>query len=357
MQYDIAQSTTSQLTGTVKDFQIGNARLDEGTSGGRWTNEDFVTFFKYYSNIPQLKQAVDSLAMWSTGRGYTCDAETQVILDHIQGWGEDSFDTIMRNMLIIKKINGDAYAEIIREGNTIINLKPLNPSNVTVLVNEQGMIEGYEHRNGDGKVKKIKRADMFHISNMRVANQIHGTSVIPSIKYIIDWRQEVMEDYRRTLHRSTIRVLYVQLDDNTRITTLRQQYAEAMSKGEVLILPAKPGEVELQDYTAPNPEIFMAVIRYLDSIFYEALGIPKIILGGSQEYTQADSKMGYLTFQQVWASEQRELEEDIWGQLYLRVQFERPIDLKDKVASDEAANTTETGFQNNDTNSNVTRSE
>ena len=98
-------------------------------------------------------------------------------------------------------------------------------------------------------------------------------------------------------------------------------------------------------------------IRYLENFFYQAVGVPKIILGGSQEFTEASSKVGYLTFEQVYAREQKELEADLWNQLAIKVEFIRPVSLKDNVTQDEAANTGQVGIQPNETEVQVTRNE
>ena len=99
------------------------------------------------------------------------------------------------------------------------------------------------------------------------------------------------------------------------------------------------------------------MIRYLENFFYQAVGIPKIILGGAQEYTEASSKVGYLTFEQVYMAEQRLLEQDLWAQLAIRLEFERPTSLKEEVVTSEAANTGQVGFQPNEVKPTIGRNE
>jgi hypothetical protein len=353
-----SNTTTTSLTSQVANFSVSTQSVDEaGTKETIWNNPNWDKYYTYYITIPQLKQSVDGITRWTAGRGYETDIGTQIILEHIEGWGEDTFDAILQNLLAVKKINGDAYAEIIRDEDTatLINLKVLNPQRVDVVVNDKGLIKEYRYRQADGRYIKFPRNKVFHISESRIANNIHGQSVIEAVKWIIDAKQEAMSDWRRILHRSTIRVMEVDAEDTETFNKLKAQYAEAIKNGEVLILPKD--NAEIKDYTAPPAEVFLNWIRYLDSIFYESVGVPKIIVGGSQEYTQADSKIGYLTFEQTYATEQKLLEQDLWNQLQIRLTFNRPISLKDKVVNDDAANTTQTGFQDNDTNSDVTRTE
>ena len=164
-----------------------------------------------------------------------------------------------------------------------------------------------------------------------------------------------MADKRIILHRSTIRIIEVDADDSTRLSTLKTQYAEAIKNGEVLLVPK-------DNVSFPNvPPISTAEhsewIRYLENFFYQAVGVPKIILGGSQEFTEASSKIGYLTFEQPYMTEQRLLEQDIFLQLGLTITFNRPVSLKEAVQESEAANTGQVGFQQNEMMTGVTRNE
>jgi hypothetical protein len=357
---DLRQSTTSSMNSLVPNFKVSAAKIDEAMSEETyWENPYWSEYLGYYNKIPELKQAINSLAIWTAGKGYETDDKTRIELDNITGWGEDSFQSIMKNMLVVKKVNGDSYAEIIRDSKAgdLLNIKILNPLNVRTIVNKKGIIEGYDEYNPETKStrKRFKPQEILHLVNDRVANQIHGTSVIEACKWVIDARNEAMSDWRRILHRSTIRVLEVDSDDPTTLTTLKNQYAEAIRKGEVLILPKD--NATFADLQAPPSETFLGWIRYLENFFYQAVGIPKIILGGSQEFTEASSKIGYLTFEQVYMAEQRELESDLWNQLGIKITFNRPVSLKDDVVTSEAANTGQVGFQPNEAQVGVSRTE
>jgi len=363
MEHDIRETTTTQLKEGLPSYKVSPKTIDEATSLQKetyWDNPNWTTYLGYYKTIPELKQSIDSLAMWVTGKGYITDNRTKIILENITGWGEDSFDTIMRDMVVVKKVNGDAFAEIIRnDKGTLINLKKLNPGRIRVVVNKKGIVVRYEEL--DAKSEEVKRkyepSEILHLVNNRVANEIHGTSVVESCKWIIDARNEALSDFRRIMHRSTIRVLFVDEDDSSKISTYREQYKEAIKNGEVLIMPGKPSDASFQDLTPPASQAYMEWIRMLEDVFYRNVGVPKIILGGSQEYTEASSKVGYLTFEQVYMAEQRELEQDLWNQLAIKVKFERPVSLKEPIVEDEEKNTGQTGFQPSETKPTIMRNE
>jgi len=354
---DIRKTTTTSMDAAVKDFSVSYKIIDEAGDQEEtyWDNINWAKYLGYYKTIPELKKAIDALACWTAGKGWKSDTRTKIILENIRGWGEDTFQSIMQNMIIVKKVNGDAFAEIIKEEKSgiLINLKPLNPGSIRVVVNKKGIIIRYEELGG--KKRAFSPENILHISNDRVASEIHGVSVVEACQWVIDARNEAMSDWRRILHRNLagVRVIEVDEDDTAKLNILKTQWAAAINKGEVLILPK--GTAGVPNIPPPtNPENW---IRYLENFFYQAVGIPKIILGGSQEFTEASSKIGYLTFEQVYMAEQRLLEDDLWSQLGIKVAFERPVSLKEAVTESEEKNTGQVGFQANEMQPNVRRNE
>lgn len=360
---DITQTTNTELNSNVDDFNVNSDTIDEGgiNKESYWDNPNWSEYLGYYKSIPELKKAIDALAYWTAGKGFNADIRTTNMLRLIKGWGEDTFQSIMQNLLVVKKINGDAFAEIIRDKTNpliILNLKPLNPANMRIVVDKKGIIKRYDVLNNlKTKKESFDPEDILHLSNDRIASEIHGISVVEACKWVIDAKNEAMSDWRRISHRATVRVLYVDEDDSQRLASLKRDYSEAVNKGELIILPVKREEADFEDLTLPPHTAFMDWIRYLENFFYQAVGIPKIILGGSQDFTEASSKIGYLTFEQVYMSEQRLLEDDLFSQLGIEITFERPISLKDDAAGSEAKNTGQVGIQENEINTQVGRTE
>lgn len=346
---DIKQTTTTDLNTAVSDYSVPSKNIDEAGSNKEsyWINPNWSKYLGYYKTIPEFKEAIRALARWTAGRGIETDKRTKVILERINGWGEDSFQSILVNMLIVKKVNGDAYAEIVRnKKGTLINLKPLNPTNVRIVVNNKGIITRYEEY--DPSKKEVKRkfqpSDIFHISNDRIANEIHGVSVLEACQWVIDARNEAMSDKRRVHHRSTIRIIEVDADDSTSLSTLKTQYANAIKDGEVMIVPK--GNIGFPN--APMNYIdTLQWIQYLEGFFYQAVGVPKAIVNTS-DFTEAASKVGYMTFEPVYTEEQTLLEEDLWAQLAIRVKFNRPPSLTGLMQESEAKNTGQLGIQPNE---------
>jgi hypothetical protein len=345
---DITQTSTTSLDTKVDNFSVASKVIDQATSEDTiWANDHFDQNLSYYLTIPEYKKAIDTYATWVLGRGYTCDANVKLILEDVRGWGEDTFLSILWNMLVVKKFHGDSYAEIIRdEDGEMINLKPLNPRNVKHVCSKKVVLKHYLFVKNDNKEIKIDKKDMLHLCNDRIADEIHGRSVGECVKWIIDARNEAMSDVRRIAHRSTIRILYIEEDNKERLTSLKTDYADAMNKGELLILPIAAGDgSKFEDLSTPPIQQIMEWIAYLENFFYQAVGVPKSIVGGVQDTTEAASKVGMVVFDPIYLREITDLQEDLWNQLPLRINFTGQKSMMDNVQTDESKNTGQTKLE------------
>lgn len=359
--YDSSQAVTTSLTNNIDDFSVDNEQLDQaqGDSETYYDFPDASTHLSYYKNIPELKSAVDNLDVWTTSKGVETDARTRVLLERLSGMGNETFLAIISNLFRQSLIYGDSFAEIIRDDRgQILNLKPLHTGNMRIVVNAKGIIIRYEQLDNTSNhvQQKFQPQDIFHLTNDRIGNEIHGISVIDQVKWIIDARNEAMQDWRRISHRSTIRVMYVDFENSTELNALKSNYKEAIQYGEVLILPAKKGEIDLEDVTLPPIDAFLRWIQYLENAFYQAVGVPRVI-ATSENYTEAASKVGYITFEPVYTKRQTALEAAMWAQLALKVKFNRPPSLTGVVSESERKNTGQLGIQPNEVNATAGRVE
>lgn len=339
-----SKATVGNLRNTLDDFEAP-ALNTEGVSDNKETeylNPKFSQWFGYFKTISELNAAIKAKATWTVGKGYKANNTTKVILENITGMGVDTFDSILKNMIIVSHINGDAYAEIIRdeETGTLINLKPLDPSSITVVFNRQGVITKYKQRNKTGTDKgqlTFKPEEIFHITKDRIADEIHGTSIIESVQWVVDAIQEAQLDQRKLMHRNVKPVVFFELDEDNqaKIDAFIAQMDNAIAKGENIYIPK--GTVGFQVLSVPpnatmNP---LPWIEYLNSQFWKTVRIPQIVVGGSQEFTEATAKIAYLAFQQDVEEAQRDIEEQVWDQLALKIELEFPASLENELLSDQ----------------------
>ncbi len=304
-----------------------------------YMNDNWNQQLGYFNQIPELTATINSKATWTIGKGFKADEITTMLLDTIKGNGIDTFNTILENMIRTYYIGGDSYAEIIRDDeNNLINIKPLNPVRIKIVANKQGLVDRYEDHFA-GKVTKFKPDKIFHLSRNRIGDQMHGVSVIDSVENIILARNESITDYKQVMHDNvTPRWKFkLKTDDPTEIAAYKAKMDLATKTVSTNIYePFDVSESELIT-VAPNATLDpKAWIEAQGDFFYEAVGVPQIILGGSGEFTEASAKIAYLAFQQNIEEEQLFIEEQVLSQLNLVIELEFPASLENELLSDKA---------------------
>lgn len=326
---------------TITDWSVTAVSTDgvDDQKETYWDNTYWTTYLGYYKTVPELAAAIDAKATWTIGKGFDSNEITQLALSMIKGWGKDSFNTILENLVRTYHIGGDAFAEIIRnkEGQ-LLNLKPLDPENIRIVANRKGIIIRYEQRN-KSKGKAFQRwnpEEIFHLARNRVADEIHGVSIIPAVEEIIKMRQEAMADYKKLLHRNVfpVRIWYLDTDETSEIASFKAKADKAYTQGENIYIPKGTVETEIAATPANATLNPLPWIQQLNQYFYQATGVPQIIVGGGLEITEASAKIAYLAFEQVIEEEQLFVEEQVLAQLNLEIDLSFPASLQNEVLSD-----------------------
>jgi len=99
----------------------------------------------------------------------------------------------------------------------------------------------------------------------------------------------------------------------------------------------EPFDVSESELVTVAPNATLDPKTWIDAqgdFFYEAVGVPQIILGGSGEFTEASAKIAYLAFQQNIEEEQLFIEEQCLSQLNIVIELEFPVSLENELLSD-----------------------
>lgn len=330
---------------SLDEFQI-SSQLTDGIGYGKeteWTNTKWSQYWGYFNQIPELKSAILMKAIWVCGKGYETDSLTKVTLDQIRGWGKDTFDDILFNMEVVKRIGGDSFAEIIRADNnqnTIINLKPLDPSSIKIIVGEKGQIIRYEQINKLGNnqtIRKFKPEDILHFSHNRLADQIHGISDIESLEPTLLAEGQSFEDMKKVIHfqAKPFIVFKLKTDDTTKIQEFAEKIRSARNLGEDMFVPDDENLLSY-DVVQVNPSsIIMEWRNDLKNRFYRSLGLPQIVFGSSGT-TESGGKIEYLAHEQIFEKDQRYVEAQVWNQLGLKINLIPPVSLLENLQTDQA---------------------
>ena len=338
---DINKASVGDMKTNVTDYSVDTVSLDSpsGQKEKSWTNTNFAQYMGYYKKIPEVGSTIDCKGFWTVGKGYKTDEKTKKILEKIDGWGKDSFNTIMENCVRTYNIGGDAFCEIIKDKKgKLLNLKPLNPANMVIWANSQGRITRYEQiTNVPDRTIKFKPEEIFHLCWNRIADEIHGTSILEKIEEIILMRNEAMADMKKVFHRyvKPLWIWQLDTDDATKIAAFKAKADKTVENAENIYIPKGAAEAErmsVPQYSTLDP---LPWIENLTNYFYQATSIPDVILGTAEQTTEASAKILYLAFQQSIEKNQLFLEENIKAQLGLEVNFEFPASIEKNLMEDE----------------------
>jgi hypothetical protein len=336
---DIGSTDYGALESTETKFEVDTATTD-GVGDQKettWINSEWSQQFGYYKNIPELHACIDARAEWAVGNGYTAEPLTKLVLLQINGNGTDTFNTILENMMKVKDIGGDSFSEIIRnEDKQLINIKPLDPSVMKIVANQKGIIIRYEQVSKIGEVeRKFKPEEVLHFSRNRIADEIHGQSLITAVENIILMRNEGMSDARKLYHRHVhpVMVHHLNTDNTTEIAAYKAKVDAAHDKGENLYIPKDAVEIDMAA-VAPNASLnILPYIESLNNYFYEACGVPKVIVGSSGALTEASAKILLLAFEQTTRAKQLYVKEQISRQLGLTIELEFSVSIQNEAMS------------------------
>ena len=325
----------------IDDFSVDSEDTDGTTSQKEteWNNTKWRQQYGYFNQIAEITATINAKATWTIGKGFKADPQTTFICDSINGNGLDTFNTILENMIRTYYIGGDAFAEIIRDDKeNLINIKPLNPGKVKIVTNKKGMLTKYKVSTTEKEADEVfKPEEIFHLARNRIADQVHGVSVIDAVENIILARNEAIDDYKTVMHNNVFPRWKFKLktDDPVEIAAYKAKMdAVTSTKTQNIYEPFDVSESELVT-VAPNATLDpKAWIEAQGDFFYEAVGVPQIILGGSGEFTEASAKIAYLAFQQNIEEEQIFIEEQVGRQLGLSIELEFPASLENELLSD-----------------------
>jgi len=337
---DIGSTTISNISAAITEYSVAAETTEGAGTGGelRYNNTNWTQDYGYYKKIPEFKTAVDAKATWTVGAGFDAEPMTLVLTDIIKGNGKDTFLSILRNLIKVKTISGDAFAEIIvDEDGVLANLKPLDPSSIVIVQDNKGRIKRYEQINKvDGKVlHSFEPRKMFHLSHDRMADEIKGTRILDSLQWLILARNEAMSDWKTVLHRNVhpLMIFHLDTDDTNEINTYKAKMDEALATKENLYVPKGAVVPELVS-TATNATLSpLGWIAQLNDYFFQAVNVPQIIIGNAKEFTDASAKIVYLSYEQSVKGEQLYLEEQILNQLKLEVVLRFPASLEQDTMS------------------------
>ena len=242
-------------------------------------------------------------------------------------------------------VAGDSYAHIIRnkENTKIINIKPLNPGKMKIVVDGAGMIKRYEQITKNptkGIGNKIKNAfrgkekvhmtfepnEIFHLSYNRMADQIHGLSKIDAIEPIIKADEEMFTVTSKVMRQQAIPfiIFKYKTDNEDKIGAIVNKIRKIREKYDDLHIPDDENLLSWEVVQISPSQILLTYQDNLRNKFYRAIGLPQLVPGGGGASTDSDARVIYLAFEQLVTQRQLYLQKQTYDQLGWKLRFNPP---------------------------------
>jgi hypothetical protein len=340
--FSLDNTTQGNSSTLVTDYSVDSMNVDSATGEKefRWQCSKASQYWGYVNRIPELFQALNMKAIWTVGKGYETDTRTQVILEHITGNGKDTFLDILFNMEFLKRLYGDAYAEIIRDSETgeLLNLKVLDTGTIVIISDEKGIIKRYEQMTNTPGSKPItfKPEEILHFSNNRLSSQVHGISVIDALEDTILADAESFSDTKKLSHRQARPMIVFKLGTNNQseITAFASKMDMALKTGDNLYIPFDDKEFSYEVVQTPLPSQIFDWRAEIRSRFYRALGLPLVIFGSANGSTESGSKSEVFAHEMVWEKDQLQIEKQLLSQLNIDIDLLSPPTMLGNLTQD-----------------------
>ncbi len=174
-QLDMTHSLATDMSSWGSQSAVSPQETDLfGNQETTYMNTEFQQQWAYFLNHPELKQAILMKAIYTVGKGYTCEnAKDKVLLDLIQGRGKSSFDDILFNMEIMRYATRDSYAEIVKDEKTgmLLNLIPLNGGAMRHVYDKKGVLIADVERNSPAEEVGLQRGDIIKEIDKKEVNK------------------------------------------------------------------------------------------------------------------------------------------------------------------------------------------
>ena len=346
VELNISSAQTSDLTNNVTAVTIPTQEVDtqRDQDETEWTNTKATQYWGYFNQVPDLKSALLMKSVWAVGKGYETDPQTLVILEHISGDGKETFGDIIFNLDCMRRVYGDAYAEIVWNNpdkrDFPANLRVLNPASMKHIVNRKGQIIRFEQITNVKNRTPIRfdPRDILYLPNNKLSGSIHGISDIEALEQKILAENENFVDMKRLMHFQARPMIMFKLgtDDTSKITAFIAKMDAAVNKGENVYIPDDENAVSFEVVTI---NISASIFEWRNDIrngFYRAVGLPQVVPGAGGGSTESESKVIYFAFEQIVEFEQEFLEKQLWQQLRLKVNFIPPATMSQDLQADTA---------------------
>jgi len=286
---------------------------------------EYLTWLDLVQKCPVLKSALGARADAVTAsfevKGRNA-GRMRKLLSKMRGKGKDTFRQIIKNMLMISYVGGDAYAEIVTDEDGFpTNLVILPPDNITQIV-ENGIIIKYEENNAGkagGTTKTFPPQKIFHLRCNPVGSVTHGYSLVEGMKALVLGWLQIMDDQLKIFHlyAEPKEVIKVDSDEDKDLSKAEDLYKKSRQvRGAALVIPSNAMAYERWGVPAGStldPRVFEERI-----VQHIMMGnrTSEIMLGQGSANSEESARLTFTGFRQVVRADEADLSDALEVQVF-----------------------------------------
>ena len=283
-------------------------------------NSQFYKWLGFVQKIPLLASIIDAtvdatVASWRVTGEHA--SEMADILDDMVGNGKENYTQIMKNMLSISIVGGDAYAEIVFDEEDVTDLRILNPDSITQIIKD-GRIENYRVKQTN---QMLQPENVFHLASNRIGSAPHGFSTIEPMNNLLIHFMQVQDDMARLFHRyiKPLNIFRFKTNSSQEINTWMSEFRkqQAVMDSDIGIpddLVSTIDRVSIPQGSTLDPTQWHNI---LINQFFMANRVSENILGIGTQNSEESAKMQMAGFAQLVRAKQKFLSWNNRQQLFM----------------------------------------
>ena len=291
-------------------FKLPSIRLFREAGKGKVGNvKGFYKFFnteaistdkleKYeeiYKKVPIVQAAINYTADLAVGTGYSLISEDETAKAKVaEVLDQQDFGLLSHRLTRHLLVYGNAYVEIVKLGNKLVELKLLHPKNMVVEADDSGEIKGYKQELGMGETINFSPEEIAHFKWNVIGDEIYGTSAIESVVEAINVKLQMEGDLRLISHRYAAPQIQYAIGTDAEPAT-EEQITEFESQ-----LDNQTPEMDLVTSHAVKVNTIRPLsgsigveefLKHMENQVIAGLQVPEVALGRGQNSTEATAKV------------------------------------------------------------------
>jgi hypothetical protein len=291
---------------------IGNTKgYASAISFGNDYKDNLNAYEEIYKTMPLVQAGINYTADLAVGTGYMLISEDEHAKEVVSEFLDNQeFSLLMHRVTRHVLVYGNAYLELVRLNDKLVELKLLHPKTIKVKVSKTGDIQGYEQAIGFNQKIEFTPEEIAHFKWNVIGDSIYGTSVIEAIRSVINVKAQMENDLRLISHRYAAPQIQYKLGSEMepataeQITEFNNQLDNQNPEMDLITSHAVEAHVIRPLGTNIGVEGFLS---HIENQVIAGIQVPEVALGRGQSITEATAKVQIGIFDRRVKSIQREL--------------------------------------------------